>query len=276
MAMPSVHPQRYTDSRQLEPTMPSIPEDGEPEDPARTPWWDPGCPHYRGPEAVGMVRPKEPMDLVNLEDGALRDRLQRPLSAPDPRVMTVALKRRTSTWCLSAEGRAAVEAVLGDGAPELLEDGRVTAELVRSLRHRADGLRALLTDLMGREAFCEVLDVQPAALRARLEELAAAVLQQVQPFTRSVFVTWDGAVADRDFAVMQQGMVVQLVTEASDAVALPTDESEATLERWREGHEKADIRVEIDSDMAADDAAFKVGNTREANSSHPPPSLLPA
>jgi len=95
---------------------------------------------------------------------------------------------------------------------------------------------------------------------ADVEQLAGAVLGEVQQFTRSVFVTWDGAVEPSAFAVMQQGLVVTLEFEATedDDVALPADDAEATKERWVEGHAKADVSVTVAQGTAADDAAYQV------------------
>lgn len=97
---------------------------------------------------------------------------------------------------------------------------------------------------------------------ADVEQLASAVLSEVQQFTRSVFVTWDGAVDMSAFAVMQQGLVVHLDFEATvdDDVALPADDAEETLERWREGHAKADLTITIAQGTAADDAAYQMVN----------------
>ena len=47
-----------------------------------------------------------------------------------------------------------------------------------------------------------------------------AILTEVQQFTRSVFVNWDGAVDTKAFAIMQQGLVINLLFEAT------TDEDE--------------------------------------------------
>lgn len=53
---------------------------------------------------------------------------------------------------------------------------------------------------------------------ADVEQLAYAILREVQPFSRTIVVGWEGAVAPADFAIMQQGIVVHLETE----VACPT------------------------------------------------------
>jgi len=98
---------------------------------------------------------------------------------------------------------------------------------------------------------------------ADVEQLAGAVLSEVQQFSRSVFTTWDGSVGSNDFAVMQQGLVVSLDFEATvdDDVSLPADEAEATKERWQAGHAKADVVVHVAQGTAADDAAYQVVET---------------
>ena len=95
---------------------------------------------------------------------------------------------------------------------------------------------------------------------ADVEQLAGAILTEVQQFTRSVFVAWDGAVDTKAFAIMQQGLVVNLVFEANadEDVALPAEDAEAVKERWIEGHEKADVTITVPQGSAADDAAYTV------------------
>jgi len=91
-----------------------------------------------------------------------------------------------------------------------------------------------------------------------VEQLASAVLMQVQAFSRSVFVTWDGAVSTADYAVMQQGLVVHLKQEDPEGTALPAEGAEEALEKWQAGHKKADVTVRIEDTDAADDAAFQI------------------
>jgi hypothetical protein len=92
-----------------------------------------------------------------------------------------------------------------------------------------------------------------------VEQLSNAILNEVQQFSRSVFVTWDGAVSSKDFMVMQQGIVVHLdFGEGGGDAALPAEDTEAVAERWREGHAKADVTVSLDDSTAADDAAAVV------------------
>lgn len=93
-----------------------------------------------------------------------------------------------------------------------------------------------------------------------VEQLAGAVLSEVQQFTRSVFVAWDGAVSPAAFAVMQQGLVVNLVFEATtdDDIALPTENAEETKEAWLAGHDTADVTINVAAGSAADDAAYQV------------------
>jgi len=92
-----------------------------------------------------------------------------------------------------------------------------------------------------------------------VEELSNAVMREVQQFTRSVHVVWDGAVSTANYMVMQQGIVVHLDCEVSEGeVALPSEGGEDVLQGWREGHKKADVTVKIGEDIAADDAAFEL------------------
>ena len=99
-----------------------------------------------------------------------------------------------------------------------------------------------------------------------VQQLADLILREVQPFTRSVVVTWDGAIKPADYMIMQQGVVVHLDfdLEAEDVI-LPTDNAEETFESWCDGHKKADLTVSLVPDMAADDAAFKV---RQSSAQH--------
>lgn len=95
---------------------------------------------------------------------------------------------------------------------------------------------------------------------ADVEQLANAVLREVQQFTRSVFIGWDGGVDVASFAVMQQGIIVNVQFEATidDDVALPAVDPDAAKEKWIEGHEKADITIKVPAGSAADDAAFQI------------------
>ena len=92
-----------------------------------------------------------------------------------------------------------------------------------------------------------------------VEQLAAAIVQQVQAYSRSVFITWDGAISTRDYSIMQQGLVVHLEQEAPENVALPADGADDALDRWKDGHRMADVTVSIAPTDAADDAVMKVG-----------------
>ena len=58
-----------------------------------------------------------------------------------------------------------------------------------------------------------------------VEELSSALLQEVQQYTRSVHVVWDGSISTANFMVMQQGIVVNVVTE----VRAPLVRSRVTL-----------------------------------------------
>lgn len=93
-----------------------------------------------------------------------------------------------------------------------------------------------------------------------VEELASALLREVQQYSRSVHVVWDGAVSTANFMVMQQGIVVNVATPSTEdeSVALPTDDAEATLERWLDGHKKADVTMTLTEGLAADDAVFEL------------------
>ena len=141
----------------------------------------------------------------------------------------------------------------------------VARVLARRLRYRCYDVSSLMCSTYGAlngpgepaVSLPQLLAKEPLA---DVEQLATAVLGEVQQFTRSVFVAWDGAVDASSFAVMQQGMVVNLDFEATVAedYALPADEAEATKERWLEGHAKADVTVKIAQGSAADDAAYQV------------------
>jgi len=111
-----------------------------------------------------------------------------------------------------------------------------------------DGATRSLSDILAKEPLEDI------------EQLANAVLKEVQQFTRSVFVCWDGAIDAAAFAVMQQGLVVNLDFEATtdEDVALPAEDAEETKARWQEGHRTADMTLTIPIGSAADDAAYQV------------------
>ena len=94
---------------------------------------------------------------------------------------------------------------------------------------------------------------------ADVEQLASAVMGQLQQYSRSVFVPWAGSISQKDFMVMQQGLVVNLDSgESTEGVVLPPEDSEEVLAKWREGHARADLTVPLEEGTAADDAASDV------------------
>ena len=101
-----------------------------------------------------------------------------------------------------------------------------------------------------------------------VEQLATAVLQQVQPYSRSVIIAWDGAVSTSDYAIMQQGLVVHIKHDNPEHVALPATNGEEVLEAWQMGHSKADVEVNVDPGDAADDVAFQVGRCHTDRIAH--------
>ena len=136
--------------------------------------------------------------------------------------------------------------------------GRV---LSRRLKYRSyDVSNLMCSTYAALQGSKEVLSLPQLVAKEPLqdvEQLSNAVLREVQQFTRSVFVAWDGGVDTASFAVMQQGLIVNLQFEATvdDDVALPEKDGEAAKEAWVEGHGKADIAVKVPSGSAADDAS---------------------
>lgn len=105
-------------------------------------------------------------------------------------------------------------------------------------------------------SLAELIEREPLA---DVQQLSDLILREVQPFTRSVVVTWDGAIKPADYMIMQQGVVVHLNFDlTAEDVILPSEDSDAIFDDWCEGHKKADVTVALEADMAADDAAFKV------------------
>lgn len=102
----------------------------------------------------------------------------------------------------------------------------------------------------------QLLEKEPLA---DVEQLAQAIMQEVQQFTRSIFVAWAGSISQKDFMVMQQGIVVNLdCGDSTEGVALPAEGADEALASWREGHKKADVTVKLSEDAAADDVASDV------------------
>jgi len=93
-----------------------------------------------------------------------------------------------------------------------------------------------------------------------IAQLGALVMREVQAFTRAIIVAWDGAVEPTDFMVMQQGIVVNVLGQETlpEELALPPDDSEATVKKWADGHSKADVTVTVEEGEAADDVAAKL------------------
>mmetsp|Transcript_9967 Transcript_9967/g.25781 ORF Transcript_9967/g.25781 Transcript_9967/m.25781 type:complete len:263 (+) Transcript_9967:3-791(+) len=145
--------------------------------------------------------------------------------------------------------------------PKKTAVGRVLAR--RLVRYRYYDIGSLLTSTYQQVAKVEEPVTMPELMAAEpledVEQLSSAVLQQVQAFSRSVFVTWDGAVGASDYAVMQQGIVVHIAQDAAAETALlPKEGADEALEKWQAGFEMADVTVEVGEGDAADDAAYKV------------------
>ena len=88
-----------------------------------------------------------------------------------------------------------------------------------------------------------------------VDMLGQQVLLQVQPYARSVITSWDGAVGQAAFAVMQQGIVVHIDEPANAAwSSLPAE----AMEDWTAGYSNADLTVSIPTDVAVDDAVIDV------------------
>ena len=146
--------------------------------------------------------------------------------------------------------------------------GRKTAAarvLARRLKYRFYDVTALMCSTYaalsggGEVSLPQLVAKEPLA---DVEQLSGAVLGQVQQITRSVFVAWDGAIDTGSYAVMQQGIVVNLVFEATEEgdVALPSEDAEEVRQKWLDGHTKADLTVTIAQGAAADDAAYSVAS----------------
>uniref|UniRef100_A0A7S0JH29 Uncharacterized protein n=1 Tax=Calcidiscus leptoporus TaxID=127549 RepID=A0A7S0JH29_9EUKA len=86
-------------------------------------------------------------------------------------------------------------------------------------------------------------------------QLSRLVMDQVQSCARSVVSVWEGAVARADFAVMQQGIVVNLV-EAMDAAR--SGVSAEQLEAWAVAHAVADLSLEVKEGVPFDDVVLKL------------------
>lgn len=91
-----------------------------------------------------------------------------------------------------------------------------------------------------------------------VEMLSSAVLQQVQAYSRSVIVPWEGAVSRSDFMVMQQGIVIRITSEDEGEVALPEENADETLQKWRDAHALADVTIALEDGVPADDAVAQV------------------
>ena len=130
-------------------------------------------------------------------------------------------------------------------------------------RYRFYDVGALMCSTYAAMGGGEALGMQQLIAKEPTEdvaELSRAVLREVQQFTRSVFVAWDGAVEPSDYMIMQQGIVVNLEFEEleEDEVALPSEGAVETREAWETGHRKADVTVTLAKGLAADEAAYQV------------------
>jgi hypothetical protein len=140
----------------------------------------------------------------------------------------------------------------------------VSRVLARRLRYRCYDVSALMCStyaaMSGGDGTLSLPQLIAKEPLADVEQLAGAVLTEVQQFTRSVFVAWDGAVGQSAFAVMQQGIIVNLEFDATtdDDIALPASDAEETKASWVEGHAKADLTVKAAQGSAADDVASEV------------------
>mmetsp|Transcript_42460 Transcript_42460/g.93068 ORF Transcript_42460/g.93068 Transcript_42460/m.93068 type:complete len:276 (-) Transcript_42460:303-1130(-) len=86
-------------------------------------------------------------------------------------------------------------------------------------------------------------------------KLNSAVMSQVQAYARSVITVWEGAVETSDFAIMQQGLVINLDEAPNSALS---GVSEEQLASWRERHRQADVTLEVKEGVATDDVVFEL------------------
>lgn len=98
--------------------------------------------------------------------------------------------------------------------PKRTAVGRILAK--RLTRYRCYDVGALMCSTYkalsgsGSDVDVDLKQMLQAEPLADVEQLAAAILREVQPFSRTVVVAWDGSVETSDYMIMQQGIVVNL------------------------------------------------------------------
>ena len=188
MSMLARHPVRGTVYNQLEPQPPAAQAEAEPTEA----WWASWCTHHR-PEVD--VRIKRTADGERRDERADRNRMERPLSAPDRRCMCVELRRPTTApWSLTADAVRRVRAACGERAvlpplpplPTIAEGAGgvggeggespmiVTKEFVGHVKDHMAGLEALLAELLATPDLSEMLALQSDGLEDRVQELRRA------------------------------------------------------------------------------------------------------
>jgi hypothetical protein len=194
-----------------------------------------------------------PAVLAEAGDGDIPENL------PDPSKLADAWNRDASATELVEKLKGCSITVGGVGARKTA----VGRAIARRLKYRFYDVGALLLStyraISGKPdiSLAEVLEAEPLE---DIEQLASAVLSQVEGNVRAVFAAWDGGVDQASYAQMQQGLVVNLdfgdKTE-DNPVALPKEGAEETRTRWTEGWGSADLTVDV-AEGAADDAAAEV------------------
>ena len=101
----------------------------------------------------------------------------------------------------------------------------------------------------------ELQELYRAETMNDVAQLSRAIIDQVQQYTRGVISVWEGATSSSDFAVMQQGIVVHLQGQL-DSRSLDHE----LIEEWEKAHQKADITVNLDSEMPSDDVVLMIVN----------------
>ena len=199
--------------------------------------------------------------------GAARCMLHCSEAMPEGAMESVPPGQLADAWRREEKAKELVEVLKGCSVYVTGLGGRKSAVarvLARRLKYRCYDINSLMCSTYAALSTSgETVSLPQLVAKEPLpdvEQLAGAVLTQVQQFTRSVFVAWDGSVDASAFAVMQQGLVVNLDFEATvdEDVALPPEDADAVKEKWIEGHAKADVQVRVATGSAADDAAYQV------------------
>jgi len=153
--------------------------------------------------------------------------------------------------------------LIGTGGSKLEGIGRIFSRRLPRYRFYSvpDLMCSTYNALSGGEAGStppKLSEMYAAEPLSEIAVLSRAIMDQVQQYTRSVITVWEGAVTTSDFAVMQQGIVVQVAGPQPDDPDAGGEAVATARTEWKDKYVSADITVDVMADAPSDDIVLGI------------------